>query len=80
VAAPLLTLDLFVHGRSERAVRLSRDGDLRNSTWVALVHLDIAMAGDKRAIVTIPRWLAEQEELVTPPAEAGQSELFGGAP
>lgn len=79
MAAPILTLDLFVHGRSERAVRLSRDGDLRNSSWVALVHLDVAMAGDKRAIVTIPRWLAEQEGLATTPAENGQSELFGEA-
>jgi len=79
MAAPILTLDLFVHGRSERAVRLSRDGDLRNSRWIALVHLDVAMAGDKRAIVTIPRWLAEQEGLATPPAEDGQSQLFGDA-
>lgn len=80
MAEPVLTLDLFVHGRSDRAVQLSRDGDRRSAVWVALVHLDVAMAGDKRAIVTIPRWLAEQEALVTPPAEAGQSELFGGAP
>ncbi|MCX5570598.1 hypothetical protein [Kaistia nematophila] len=79
MAAPILTLDLFVHGRTDRAVRLSRDGDLRNSRWVALAHLDVAMAGASRAIVTIPRWLAEQEELMTPAADAGQAELFGGA-
>ncbi|MCX5581344.1 hypothetical protein [Kaistia terrae] len=79
MASPILTLDLYVHARGDRAVRLSRDGDLRNAVWVALVHLDVAMAGDKRAIVTIPRWLAEQEALVTPPAEVGQAELFGGA-
>lgn len=79
MASPILTLDLVVHARSERAVRLSRDGDLRNSSWVALVHLDVAMAGDKRALVTIPRWLAEQEGLATPAADAGQAELFGGA-
>ena len=80
MAAPVLTLALFVHGRTDRAVRLSRDGDLRHSKWVALAHLDVAMAGPSRASVTIPRWLAEQEELATPTADVGQAELFGGAP
>ncbi|WP_336799566.1 hypothetical protein [Kaistia sp. MMO-174] len=79
MAAPILTLDLFVHGRTDRAVRVSRDGDLRNSRWVALAHLDVAMAGTSRAIVTIPRWLAEQEDLATPAADTGQAQLFGGA-
>ena len=79
MADPILTLDLFIHGRTERAVRASRDGDVRSSCWLALVHLDVAMKGDARALVTLPRWLAEQEGLAGSSAEAGQQELFGGA-
>ena len=79
MAPALLNLDLFIHARSERAVRVSRDGDLSSSCWLALVHLDVAMKGDKRALVTLPRWLAEQEGLASASAEAGQNDLFGAA-
>ena len=64
----ILDLRMIVHGQTDRAIRVSEDGDVTKAVWLPLSQVEVAPAstenGVRRVDVQIPQWLAEERRLV----------------
>lgn len=61
----LVDLMLYVHAETERAVRVSDDGDLAKSVWLPKSQCEVDYTKQPGvAVVTVPEWLATKEGLV----------------
>ncbi|MCF3935046.1 hypothetical protein L1787_16705 [Acuticoccus sp. M5D2P5] len=59
----ILDIEVQVHATSERAVKVSSDGDAARAVWLPLSQIEIATKGDGLAEVSLPEWLAIEKEL-----------------
>ncbi|MDR3463291.1 MAG: hypothetical protein P4L76_13350 [Beijerinckiaceae bacterium] len=61
----LLDLAMILHSRTDRAVRVSDDGDLKKSVWLPLSQCEVSPEAPGRAVtITLPEWLAIEKRLV----------------
>lgn len=62
----LADLELMIHAETEKAVRVSDDGDDKRGVWLAKQHLEFEgpIVAGKAQMITMPQWLAEKEGLV----------------
>lgn len=59
----ILDLEVQVHAQSERAVKVSADGEEANAVWLPLSQIEIAMKRNGLAEVSMPAWLAVEKGL-----------------
>ena len=52
------------HHQTEKAILVSLDGDETKAKWVPLSQIEINSENDGLLEITLPRWLAEDKELV----------------
>lgn len=61
----LVDLTLYVHAETERAVRVSDDGDLAKSVWLPKSQCEVDYTKQRGvAVVTMPERLATEKGLV----------------
>lgn len=55
----LVDLDMEIHAETEKAFKLSDDGERSSAKWVAKSQIEVERkAGTRTAKVTMPEWLA----------------------
>lgn len=59
----LVDLPVQIHGRTNRAILVSDDGDRERAVWLPLAHVEVAPNG-RYHVVTMPEWLALDRGLI----------------
>ena len=64
----LVDLDVMVHAETDRAVRVSLDGEDHGAVWLPRSQIEVHYTGRKHngaklAQITLPEWLATREGL-----------------
>ncbi len=60
----LIDLTMQLHAETERAVRVSDDGDDKKAVWLPLSQVEVFRKAKGIVVVTMPEWLAIQRGLV----------------
>lgn len=62
----LVDVEVFIHARTEKAIRASPVGSTGSdrSVWLPLSQIEFEQRGQFLAVVTLPSWLAEEKGLV----------------
>lgn len=60
----LIDVTVQLHMITERAVRVSDDGEDKNAVWLPLSQCEILKRPNGIAIVTLPEWLALDKGLI----------------
>ena len=60
----LLDMTVKLHAMTDRAVRVSDDGDDENAVWLPLSQIEVLKRPGGIAIVTLPEWLALDKGLI----------------
>lgn len=62
----LIDIEMMIHAETEKAVRVSDDGDRENAVWLAKKHVEFERDIEigRRQTLTMPQWLAEEKGLV----------------
>lgn len=60
----LIDLEVQVHAITERAIRVSDDGEDKNAVWLPLSQIEVENPAKKITTITVPEWLAEQRGLI----------------
>jgi hypothetical protein len=60
----LIDLTLQIHVMSDRAIRVSDDGDDKKAVWLPLSQCEVLPGPGSIAVVTLPEWLATEKGLV----------------
>ena len=59
-----LTLTLKLHAETDRAIRVSDDGEDRNAVWLPKSQIEVGELKSGYVEVTLPEWLAIDKGLV----------------
>lgn len=60
-----ITLELYEHGRTERALLVSGDGERESAVWLPLSQIEMEQVGSNKVHkISVPQWLATREGLV----------------
>lgn len=57
-------IDVKVHARTDRGIRVSTTGQQIDAEWLPLSQIEVEMTGQNTATVTLPEWLAVDKGLV----------------
>ena len=60
----LVDVTVQVHAWTDRAIRVSDDGDDAHAVWLPLSQIEVLKRPKGIAIVTMPEWLALKEGLI----------------
>ena len=60
----LVDLTMQLHAETEKAIRVSDDGEDENALWLAKSLVEIERKPKSIVIVTMPEWLAIEKRLV----------------
>ena len=60
----LTDIDMHLHVDRPKAILASDDGDREHAVWLPKSEIEIEHKGDRRIVVTMPQWLAEEKGLV----------------
>lgn len=60
----LVEIEMQQHAVTDRAIRVSKDGDDRAAVWLPLAHIEVEPRRRGVVLVTLPSWLAYEKELI----------------
>ena len=60
----LLDLEVILHARTEKAVKVSTDGNSAKAVWVPRAHIEIEHKYTNVYELTLPEWLAYEKGLI----------------
>lgn len=60
----LVDITVQLHAMTNRAVRVSDDGDDKKAVWLPLSQVEVVKQPRGIAVVTLPEWLALQKGLI----------------
>lgn len=60
----LIDVTVQVHAMTDRAVRVSDDGDDKNAVWLPLSQVEVLKRPRGIALITLPEWLAFEKGLI----------------
>lgn len=60
----LVDVEMQLHAETEKAIRVSDDGEDENGVWLPKSQVEFVRKKGGIVVVTLPQWLAEQKGLV----------------
>lgn len=60
----VIDVDVKVHARTDRGIRVSATGQQIDAEWLPLSQIEVAMKEGGLAVVTLPEWLALEKGLI----------------
>lgn len=61
----LIDLSMVMHAETEKAIRVSDDGDTTKAVWLPKSQVEVLPnSQDGTIIVTLPQWLAKDKGLI----------------
>ena len=60
----VIDMDLHIHARTEKAIKVSDDGDRDNAVWLPLSEIEIHRTVGTIIEITLPEWLALDKGLI----------------
>lgn len=64
MAHDTVDIEMQQHAITDRAIRVSKDGDDDAAVWLPLAHIDVEPKKRGVVLVTLPSWLALEKELI----------------
>lgn len=60
----VIDMDLHIHARAEKAIKVSDDGDRESAVWLPLSQIEIHRTVGSTVEITLPEWLAVEKGLI----------------
>ena len=60
----VVDIDVKVHARTDRGIRVSTTGQQIDAEWLPLSQIEVEMKQGGLAVVTLPEWLAPDKGMI----------------